>query len=904
MKRLIAVLAAALLMLAASPFSSAGAQIADLGTSSLAECLRTGGRGLAVLFMVDTSQSLLRTDRRQPPARVEGLQAAVRNLEAVAATRPVAVDVLEFGTDAQRAFPDRWQPWAQLSGRSGELASLMGEFAGRTSAEDTDYGAALIAGRAALAEAPAGACRLVVWFTDGEFDLDYLGRPKTVSWLNPPVELRSDGDEAAAERAAVEQICAAGGLADRFRQPGGAGAVAQSSAFVVGVSLGGGRYELLDRIVGNADSSCGTTAGAGYRLAAEGVDTLANQLIRASDPPVATAATDTFRLPESVERLRLRTAWDPSGPAPLLYPADGGPAIPLGAGSVSMPAGGVRVTITRETVDQSSVLIDTTTAPPGAWAGTWRIGGDGSSTPRLEPLMLQEASGELRLAYRGGSPLRRGRPSEVVAAITNSAGTPRSGEAAGDAGAFALSITAPVTAELGERAADGTLRIRTSVPIDFRPDQVELTARVAPKAVILTGTTTALRQWSGSIGPDAGPLVVKDLPRHPLVDPPSAVDGTLDQDHRSVTASIPVVAIGPESAGCIAVESASFAGADETGAQVRIFDGERPVPTDGSCTVELADAEERALRIEISVDKDGARTARTVTAAVRFRSQGATDPSDLETFDYELAATVTPLTVTENPGVLDFAPFVALALALPIGMLYGYNALLGARLRVSAGFVASAPVILRHDTTIVPATGDGHTQWRLDHGELQPLFATPGPARTLTAGHATYRARVPRSPFGAPRCEVTVPGATLVVSTGRSSAKGRVGRAELALSRSWVFSATTVHPVDPDSPGGAGPGQPGNLIVLLPRLPTGAGVEFFENEFDALVTEAGRRSLDVVLEHAAHIHAEEHTASAASTRPDPAVPPAPAQPTTGWSTDPFGGGGSGPEPPAPTSTPF
>jgi hypothetical protein len=856
-KRLLALVLVAILALALAPSRPAEARVTDLADSGLASCLRDGDRGLAVLFMVDTSQSLLRTDRGQPPARVVGLQAAVRNLEVVATSRQVYIDVVEFSSTGARAFPDRWPSWGPLSGRSEVLLDLMGEFARRANGEDTDYGTALIAGRAVLAEAPSGACRLTVWFTDGEFDLDYLGRPKSVDWLTPPRELRSDADEQPAEEAAVRQICAPGGIADQFRQPGGTSGVAQSRAFVVGVSLGGSSYEFLDRIIDNRDGSCGSIPGSGYRLAAEGVDTLANQLIRASDPPVAATTTNTFTVSESVERLRLRVGWAKGGPAPQLFAPGEVTPIPLGASVAETRRAGVSVSVTRETDNQSSVVIDTAEAPVGPWVGTWSIAGEGGSPSNLEAVLLQEAEGSVRLSYRAGSPLRRSRSSDVVITTTNSAGTPRGTGALGPPSSLTFSVPGAVSVKQPDLGADGTVRLSVAVPADYSPDALDLSAAVVPRTEILPGTITELSPWNGSLGPGGGDLEVRDLPRHPLVDPPASFERTIDQDHRVARAALPVVAIGPESGGCLALEPAEVTGPGAGTAQVRLIDGDRKVPDDGSCSVTIDSGEQRTLWIEVTVDEVAARSAGMLQGRLRVRSEGLTQVAGSEVFDYEFGVPVVPLTRVDNPGLGEFAPFLLLAVTAPVGLLYGYNAAFGARLRVGAKFVVTIPVALLDDRFVPDGTAPTAMPVRLDLENLRLVSTNVRSTRRFDAGSATFRARMAWSPWGAPRCDVVVRGAALVVSADGSRASGKVGRSGLTVTRTWAFAAAqepdgrtlAAQPYDRTGFDGTEPGAPewrGTLTVLLPGLPGGVDSAALSPQFDELVTAAGRTTADVI----------------------------------------------------------
>ena len=177
-----------------------------------------------MLFLVDTSQSLV---QRDPEAArgVTALQSAVRSLatlqSATAATDdPVSVYVefAEFGSITQRTFAERTQ-W-QLLNTDDALIEQLAAYAEKNTSEDTDYVAALepwhnradparppteIGALQLLEEAPPGSCRLLVWFTDGQFDIDFQETPKTLHWANPPIEVASDDAEVGARRGRARQ---------------------------------------------------------------------------------------------------------------------------------------------------------------------------------------------------------------------------------------------------------------------------------------------------------------------------------------------------------------------------------------------------------------------------------------------------------------------------------------------------------------------------------------------------------------------------------------------------------------------------------------------------------------------------------------------------------------------------
>jgi hypothetical protein len=212
-------LAAALAALAVTvPGRSAQAQETpgDSRFDAITECIAAGektpeGAKVAVLFLIDTSQSLKKTDPFGD--RVVGMKAALAGLREVvrqaeesaseSGSAPkvrVYTEFLEFGTITRRTFPgtaDKPDEWKQLTLSDADLLSTVADgYRANNNSEDADYVSALepwsdrsakpadqIGAIEMLERAPSDSCRLVVWFTDGKLDL--LGRA-----AHPPEQRR------------------------------------------------------------------------------------------------------------------------------------------------------------------------------------------------------------------------------------------------------------------------------------------------------------------------------------------------------------------------------------------------------------------------------------------------------------------------------------------------------------------------------------------------------------------------------------------------------------------------------------------------------------------------------------------------------------------------------------------
>ena len=245
----------------------------DAGSSALDQCL-VEHHSISALFLVDVSGSLKKTDPTNQ--RVTGLQAAVGALSSLRlssenSANPVEVfvDFVSFGTSTSRSLGGYRPEWAPLEDDPTGLIDSLNLFASANTSHDTDYVAALepfavradrpedqIGALEMLERAPQGSCRLLIWFTDGAFDFDYLGQPTTLNWAQPPIVLNSKEDAVSAEIPGISLLCSPGGLADRLRAGDiSTGAGAQVAVVALGVNTAATDFDLVGGI---ADGSMGT----------------------------------------------------------------------------------------------------------------------------------------------------------------------------------------------------------------------------------------------------------------------------------------------------------------------------------------------------------------------------------------------------------------------------------------------------------------------------------------------------------------------------------------------------------------------------------------------------------------------------------------------------------------------
>lgn len=191
--------------------------------SDLADCAARTGK-LSVVFLVDESASLQRTDPDN--RRVDAIQTALYGLADVAdrtsgTEQPISVDVamLGFGVSTTTVVD-----WAPLDGnRLGDFLATSRQFADRNQDIDTDYAAAVLGARDALAPRvtpdAAPTCTAVLWFTDGEYDIEARATGESKSYA-PDIQLT--GPEAAVEleNAGKSLLCQDGGVIDGLRANG------------------------------------------------------------------------------------------------------------------------------------------------------------------------------------------------------------------------------------------------------------------------------------------------------------------------------------------------------------------------------------------------------------------------------------------------------------------------------------------------------------------------------------------------------------------------------------------------------------------------------------------------------------------------------------------------------------
>jgi hypothetical protein len=196
-------------------------------TQSLSECAQTRRR-INALFLIDESGSLKQTDPTNQ--RVVAVKSALASLQSLqgdsyVGRADVRVKLVGFAEDAQTLAE-----WRELNARSiKDLQRQAEALADRNTGRDTDYYVALDTARqhveAEAAKAAAAgeseACTLLLWFTDGKYDIEDRLQPGPGDTLSkyyaPDIGLDQAGGGAQSVQRGKDLLCASGGVVDQLR---------------------------------------------------------------------------------------------------------------------------------------------------------------------------------------------------------------------------------------------------------------------------------------------------------------------------------------------------------------------------------------------------------------------------------------------------------------------------------------------------------------------------------------------------------------------------------------------------------------------------------------------------------------------------------------------------------------
>jgi hypothetical protein len=911
MRRLaFALILVALLTAAWPPHAPVNAQAAE---PALQACLQQH-RSLSVLFLVDTSLSLKTTD---PDAqRVTGLQAAVRGLAslrdapATIGQSPLDIQIgfLSFGTRTVPSFPDRDGLWQELQDPDATIAQL-DAFRTDNESEDTDYVSALepFADRAANTTGEIGAlealerarpdsCRLLVWFTDGEFDFDYHPpQKKTLEWATPPIVILNRDDTVTAVERGKPILCGEGGLADRLR---GEDIANGSGAQVAVVALGSSNFDLVKGIA-DASGGCGQRPPHGQLYPAgsvpdlilnlrksvlgpdEGVDAGSTGLPSCAAGPECDDVGDVksfdypFQLTGGIGSFNLLTiAGDPSITARLIAPD--GETLPLLDDTSTKMRNGVVLKVDQLGAGSGTHQVDATLPPDRPeWIGLWRVRFVTTDASRADELLNRASiyvyAGEVRAKLRDPDQfVRRGRSATFVIELESSGGVVVTRPDFVPVPSLTLTINGTPVA-VPDQAPDGTWTISYDVPQSVPGDQLDLTATVSSSIRLADSSQTLPVQSSQPQHLD--PIEVRGLPRYPVLDDPVGSFSTVDQHHLVVKSTLEVDASAPESGGCVRLDRAQPPRSDgyPVTPSVTVTVGGKPVDIGKDCAIRLNDGDIRLLDVTVSFDRQnlverGRAMSAHLEGSLDFTSTSSRDATQTETFVKPYGVATNPIMEVVNPDARTMTVAFLIAAVLPFLIMYGLNLI---SRKIDVGRAAFVEVPVRYDGGVVSRVGSPSSVLTITDDDVNVVgMPIQGRYRRVNVGGVEFRGHIPRSPFADVSGRAVASGAALVISAKGSTKRGDAGKLEATLSKGeelgWAFRTsaaperrtpesdeTDLLPVD------------GTLTMLVPRQPDAA-----RRYVASRIHEITERIGDVVRAHA--------------VRPDRLEPrPAPERTTNG-----------------------
>ncbi len=364
--------------------------------SSLGGCL-VAQRSGDVLLLLDQSASLQTTDPTD--ARVTAAEYLIESLAGFAQRNEVDLNLAVAGFDVNFEMVSGWESVGD-GAAPGTLQSLA-SMASRDTGYETDYWTALEGSRQvlrdqSLATGEANRCQGLVWFTDGQFELDSRSTARerqsygTTKPYAPGIELTTDEAARTAEQLGRDSLCRAGGLADQIRQADirmmaiglqGENAAAQDFGFMQSIATG----------VGSDGASCGA-----IQEPDAGVFTLAsdiNSLLFAFDdfgnpdqPPLSSqrpaCATSgcadgrhTVVLDGSIRSVRILAGSDlPAAQLELLAPSAQQPALIRPGATGSQMFGETRAEWRWVSTTAAEILLTPgSDRGSGDWTGVWSL---------------------------------------------------------------------------------------------------------------------------------------------------------------------------------------------------------------------------------------------------------------------------------------------------------------------------------------------------------------------------------------------------------------------------------------------------------------------------------------------------------------------------------------------------
>ncbi len=799
-------------------FAVFGAEMSDAQTEGLATllgwssatqaCVKVNQR-LEVLFMVDESKSLEKSD--PTGARVDGLTAALISMTEAntAASTPAKIDVAlgGFGVEVHR-----WVEFTALTRESvGGLVAEAEGFRLRNQELDTDYFAALQQSQswlseraAATAGGPNPACQMIVWFTDGQYDIEDRTGPRTSRlprFKEPDTSIdlakRGAGDRLAAKGRTA--LCGPAGIIDQLR-------VSKIPIVAVGLNTQASPFDdgyLRSLVEGEG---CGTEPPLGELKPAGDVDDVIIDLSTVAQttsgpapvpfPPATVCPEDEpspdcvlrFSIPDAVGRFTILGLPQEAGTSLELQPPGGGPVMRLESGetgSTSVSGASISTAWIKERVLVATISLPSSPALRGDWTASFvspspSPGAKARATIQIfasfeievkasVPLIAEDAAQfDIRVFSPGAENLTQLPLDSVdISASIYRAGDPK-----------------PIKTEI-ESVTDGRYEAGVLVPKEFAGQNLVLEVRVQPNV--------------SAVGGDAFPPSTKtfEFPVDPLTGMPSVVSKRLAfgaiEDEGSSTVTIEVR--GDDNVdGCVEIGKPNFPATIQTAGDpsIETDDGCIDVPAGGTKKIDVRLTAGRAADLTIFGELD-------VTVKGGSESVQTTLPITAQ-FDRKVDT-------FKQTGVAVGLLVIGVVAPLLLMWLVG---IVMARFR-SPNDLKVAQFEVR--ITSAGVLGPDGLPLVIDLEPFKAFANSEGDLRNFEVGATEFRARAPRNPFDAASGRAFVDGR---LSFGAEGSAGAQAIVPLALRSSWVMQAnpSSIQSID-DLNSGADFSVSGTLLLFV-----------------------------------------------------------------------------------------
>ena len=530
--------------------------------------IKKGNAKVDILFLIDTSQSLRKSDpigkTIRDPARVQAIESVVEMLQPKADNSEplnIRVNFLDFGSSVRSSFsPGGWQSIEEFNFPS------IKDFGSKDDDPDTDYVGALVDAGGVVdvlkQAASESDCQIVLWFTDGKFDIDSktVNGSREFNWLKSEIGdgIVKDSSSAKKAREVGERLLCEKGdsrefaVADELRSLDNDN---NDSLTVIGVGLNKSaavnNFDILKRLL--EDPNCGEKTPVGFMVEVKSADDLAaamrRSLFKIVEPPVVcdeqvaggagiylaepVVRADIFlRSREKVSEIQLVKLGKDNETLSTVLLYKNGEVFP---GDL-LP--GVKVT-TRKVNDDPT--LETTlefSLPTQEWVGNWalRACNETNSGPaQIDADVIVRGCVAFDLAA-GDDKIVVGRSKKIFLLLTR-CGT----DASRLSTVQELSLVA--TVRIGDEKIKTTLRSgESSIEIPFAPTDSDLNGATTKQVMlevlevdatygVLEGSQPVVLSWEKENS--VFPVTISRTPSTPYVDKPTC--GMLSKETKSVT---------------------------------------------------------------------------------------------------------------------------------------------------------------------------------------------------------------------------------------------------------------------------------------------------------------------------------------------------------------------------------